>query len=93
MDNAGYSELLIYLPGRVFHSGVDLSLSGSFEEKLERGDEDVVEIGSQADHKKQIDPKLAQRWAALASLGNCFTIFPCYVARRSCKLAKFQSVW
>ena len=32
------------------------------KEKLERGEEDVVEIGSQADHKKQLDPVLAQRW-------------------------------
>lgn len=36
-------------------------LSGC-KEKLERGEEDVVEIGSQADHKKQLDPVLAQRW-------------------------------
>lgn len=38
----------------------------SAQEKLERGD-DVVEIGSQADHKKQIDPVLAQRWVVPAS--------------------------
>lgn len=39
------------------------------QEKLERGDEDVVEIGSQANQKKQLDPVLAQRWVALASCG------------------------
>ena len=33
----------------------------SCKEKLEK-EEDVVEIGSQADHKKQLDPVLAQRW-------------------------------
>lgn len=38
----------------------------SAQEKLERGD-DVVEIGSQADHKKQLDPVLAQRWVVPAS--------------------------
>ncbi|CAL1133620.1 unnamed protein product [Cladocopium goreaui] len=46
---------------------MDPALAARFarqKEKLERGD-DVVEIGSQADHKKQLDPVLAQRWEKL----------------------------
>ena len=39
------------------------------QERLERSD-DVVEIGSQAEKKKQLDPVLAQRWEKLQA-GKC----------------------
>eukprot|EP00438_Fugacium_kawagutii_P011763 Skav222937 [mRNA] locus=scaffold1489:472924:473268:- [translate_table: standard] len=60
------------------------------QEKLERGDEDVVEIGSQANQKKQLDPVLAQRWVAPASsvVGVEGAVAPVRYgphARRSCK--------
>ncbi|CAK9108974.1 unnamed protein product [Durusdinium trenchii] len=47
---------------------MDPALAARFarqKEKLERGDEDVAEIGSQANHKTQLDPVLAQRWEKL----------------------------
>ncbi|CAK9108225.1 unnamed protein product [Durusdinium trenchii] len=40
------------------------------QEKLERGDEDVAEIGSQANHKTQLDPVLAQRWDPLTRFAS-----------------------
>ncbi|CAJ1365575.1 unnamed protein product [Effrenium voratum] len=51
---------------------MDPTLAARFarqKEKLERG-EDVAEIGSKADQKKQLDPVLAQRWEKLQA-GKC----------------------